>query len=303
MSVTDPKMSRACPTDLGPDLGPTPGPTPDRAAPAGSCAAASANAQNAAAANAQSAPAAPPRGAHVARRAVLLGGAAGLAAACSPLQSLTTAVQAPDLYTLSPKGTFDDDLPQLDVQIVVDEPTANAAVNTDRIAVRPHPLKVEYFPRVRWVDRAPLMVQTLLIESFDNTGDRIAVGRRASGLAADYTLLTDLREFQAETSQVAGGPGAAADAVAGGTVAATAAAGADVGGLSALVRLTTKVVREPEGLIIATSTFSQRIPAASGEMLDIAAAFDEALGQCIRDAVSWTLREIAVAEALRRRRR
>ena len=212
------------------------------------------------------------------RRAAMLGGAAALAG-CTPFQGLQTATTPPQLFALSPKSVFAGDLPRVDAQIVVDEPTAAAAVNTDRIAVRPHPLKVEYFPGVRWIDRVPLMIQVLLVESYENTGQMRSVGRRASGLTADYTVLTDLREFQAETAAVfapdAPQPAASADAR-----------------LSVNVRFNMKVVQEPEGLIVGSENFAARVDAASPDMLDVAAAFDKALGRCIRNAVNWSMREI-----------
>lgn len=216
------------------------------------------------------------------RRLAVLGGAAALAG-CSPFQGLQTATTPPQLYALSPKSTFSPDLPRVDAQIIVDEPTAAAAVNTDRIAVRPHPLKVEYFPGVRWVDRAPLMIQVLLMESYENSRQVLSVGRRASGLNSDFTLLTDLREFQAETTEVTS-PGRRLP---------DAPIELD---LSVNVRFNMKVVQEPEGQIVGSRSFARRVEAASADMLDVAAAFDTALGACIREAVEWSLREIDTRE-------
>lgn len=51
---------------------------------------------------------------------------------------------------------------------------------------------------MRWVDRAPLIVQALLIESFENTDRVPAVGASGVGLRADYYVVPDLREFQAQ---------------------------------------------------------------------------------------------------------
>ena len=42
------------------------------------------------------------------------------------------------------------------------------------------------------------MIQTLLIESFENTGKIIAVGRQSLGLRSDFNLKLEVREFQAE---------------------------------------------------------------------------------------------------------
>ena len=60
-------------------------------------------------------------------------------ASCTGLQTLQRASTPVDLYQLSPKSSFAADLPDVGWQIVVDEPTAAAAVNTDQIAVKPNP--------------------------------------------------------------------------------------------------------------------------------------------------------------------
>ncbi|HSF93958.1 MAG TPA: ABC-type transport auxiliary lipoprotein family protein, partial [Thermohalobaculum sp.] len=173
---------------------------------------------------------------------------------CAGLSTLTKVATPADLYDLTPKSTYDPDLPEIQVQLVIEEPTAASAVNTDRIAVRPSPFKVQYFPDARWVDRAPLLVQTMLLESFENTRKVSAVGRQAIGLNADFTLVTDLREFQAELQ---GDRGAA---------------------LIVVVHLNMKIVKEPQGIIVASQSFKYDVPAASDDMETIVEAFDTALG-------------------------
>ena len=209
-------------------------------------------------------------------RAALLALAVSALAACTGLATLGQVTQPVALYEVSPKSSFDGDLPHVTAQLVVEEPTAASSVNTDRIAVKPNFFQVEYFPQARWVDRAPLMVQTRLVESFENTDKVTSVGRQAIGLSSDYTLVSELREFQARV-----GPG-------------------EDGPISVLVRLNVKIVKEPQGLIIASQSFGQNIPVESDSMLDIVAAFDRALGETMEDGVEWTVRRIAEFEAKRR---
>ena len=57
--------------------------------------------------------------------------------------------------------------------------------------------QIEYYARSGWADRAPLMVQTLMIESFENSKKIVSVGRESIGLRADFILKTELRELQA----------------------------------------------------------------------------------------------------------
>ena len=189
---------------------------------------------------------------------------------CAGLGTLKQAAKPNDLYLLTPKSTFSSALPRIQKQIVVEEPTATAAVNTDQIAIQPTPLQVQYLPRARWVDRAPLIVQTLLVESYENSGKVAAVGRSTVGLRADYVIAPDLREFQ-------------------GIVVADSEAGKKV---RIEVRMNIKVIDEYEDKIIASSSFQENVVAASDQTPDLVKAFDLALGRAMRDAVEWSIRRI-----------
>lgn len=201
---------------------------------------------------------------------LLLVGALTAMSGCTGLGTLNRAARPNDLYALTPKSTFSSSLPRIRQQIVVEEPTATAAVNTDQIAVQPTPLQVQYLPNARWVDRAPLFVQALLIESFENTNKVAAVGRSTVGLRADYLIVTDLREFQAHVIETPDQK----------TV------------LRVNVRLNIKIVDEYEDRIISSNSFEEFAQPATDQAHDIAVAFDEALGDAMRDAVEWSIRKI-----------
>lgn len=203
-------------------------------------------------------------------RKLLLLGAAGVLAGCAGLSSLNSAATPTDLYLLTPKSTFDPSLPRLRQQIVVAEPTATAAVSSDRIAVQPTPLEVRHLPGVRWVDRAPLIIQSLLIESYENSGRVDAVGRSAIGLSADYVILTDIREFQARVPPDApeGSP------------------------LQVQVRLNIKIIYADLDRIIGSNSFARTVNTTSDAPEDVVFAFDEALGSTMRNAVEWSVRQM-----------
>lgn len=192
------------------------------------------------------------------------------ACALGTLSSLSSATSPTDLYLLTPKSTFDSSLPRLEQQIVVTEPTATAAVSNDRITVQPTPLEVRFLPGVRWVDRAPLIVQSLLIESYENSGKVDAVGRSAIGLRADYQIVPDIREFQARVP-----PDALPDAP-----------------LEAHVRINIKIVNDEFDRIIASKSFERYRTSESDDPQDIVSAFDGALGAVMRDIVEWSVRRM-----------
>lgn len=171
----------------------------------------------------------------------------------------------PQLFDLSPKNTFDADLPRADWQLVVEEPTAPNAINTDRMAIRPSSLQIEYLPDVKWTDRAPALVQTLMVESFENSGKIVGVGRRAIGLTGDYVLSSELREFEAVSD--------------------------GAGGAVVVVRLVLKLVRQSSGGIIASRTAAETVQSASDTPAAIVVAFDAALGKVLKRTVQWVLTE------------
>lgn len=189
---------------------------------------------------------------------------------CGGLSTISRATSPTDLYTLTPKSTFSSGLPRLSQQIVIEEPTATAAVDTDQVAVQPNPLQIEYLPKARWVDRAPVIVQALLIESFENSGKVGSVGRSTVGLRPDYIIVTDLREFQARLPQE----------------------GAESEALEIHVRLNLKIVDAYSDHIVRSSSFEELALSDSDDMQDIAQAFDLALGRAMRKSVEWSIRSI-----------
>lgn len=170
----------------------------------------------------------------------------------------------PKLYDLSAKSTFDPNLPDVKWQMVVSEPVSANHIDTTRIALKPTPLVVEYYKGVAWADRAPRMVQTLIIESFERTNKILAVGRDGAGLRADYALRTELREFVAIYGE---GPTP-----------------------QVLIRMNAKLVKMPERVIVGDDTFEYRAPAAGPDIDSIVAAYNEAMGKVLKRLVDWTLR-------------
>ncbi len=171
--------------------------------------------------------------------------------------------EPPKLYVLTPKSTFAPDLPKVDWQLTVDVPIAEASLNTARIALKRSPVTIEYYERANWIDTAPIMVQTLLVESFENSGRIMGVGRQSIAIRSDYSLITDLREFHAEYFH-SGVP-------------------------EARVRLNAKLVRMPERVIVGVTTVERLQRAAGTNIISVVEAFDTALGKTMKRIVEWAL--------------
>lgn len=208
------------------------------------------------------------RSALVAVASMALSGCAGL--------TLIETGPPPKVFDLKATTRFDDGLPDVDWQLVVEEPTAALAVDTDRIAVKTD-FELQYYAGARWSDRAPRMVQTRLLESFENSGHILAVGRQAIGFRGDYTLRTELREFQAEYNETYGN-------------APSAEGGADVQPV-VNVRMNFKIIRQPAAKIVASATFRCERLANGSSLIAGVAGFDETLDWVLRQSVGWTLIE------------
>lgn len=195
--------------------------------------------------------------------ALLAGGAGASLAGCGTVIN-AAAGNPPRLFRLSSKSTFPDDIPDVDWQLVVDTPSAPASINTNRIGLMETPYRFNYFAEASWVDRAPLMVQNLIIESFDNSHAIVGVGPASIGLRPNFVLQPELREFQAQQE-----------------------------GDSQRVNVTINVrlVKMPERIIIAVEHFSRETIAPAGAIDPVIDAFDEALGKVLKRLVIWTLAE------------
>lgn len=186
--------------------------------------------------------------------ALLLGGCELIKAAEEPT----------DLYTVTPKSTFFPDMPSVLWQLSVDVPNAAANLNTGRIAIAQSPTSSDYYSKTAWTDRAPLMVQTRIVDSFENSHKIVAVARESIGLIPNYVLQTDLRNFEAMYFY-GGNP-------------------------IVHVRIVAKMVRMPDRQIIGVATFERCVRARADKVPKVVDAFDQALGSVIKRLVAWTLR-------------
>jgi cholesterol transport system auxiliary component len=179
-------------------------------------------------------------------------------------QLIDAATMPQELYTVTPKSTFDPDLPAVYWQLAVEAPAAAANLNTGRIAIAMTPTSSDYYAKAAWTDRAPLMVQTRIVDSFENTRKIVAVARESIGIRSNYVLQPDLRNFEA--LYYYGEPPIVR------------------------VRIIAKLVRMPDRQIIGVASFERCVRARADKIPKVVEAFDQALGSVIKRLVSWTLR-------------
>jgi len=186
-----------------------------------------------------------------------------VALALAGCELIQAAEEPTELYQVSPKSTFDDGMPSVLWQLAVEVPAAAANLNTGRIAIAQSPTSFDYYAKTAWTDRAPLMVQTRIVDSFENSRKIVAVARESIGLRANYVLQPDLRNFEAMYFY----------------------GGAPI----AHVRIVAKLVQMPDRQIIGVATFERCVRARQDKVTKVVEAFDQALGGVMRRMVAWTL--------------
>ncbi len=186
-------------------------------------------------------------------------------AACALMSAGTG--PAPQLFTLTaahPAATDAEPAPQIEV----DEFSAPAAIDTTRIVRQSGANEIAYYADARWADRAPRMIQSLMVETLENSGRFGAVSARGAGVRAAYELMGDIRQFATVPS-------------------------ADGGRDRVRVDIFARLVREDERTIVASKPFSASVPVGGSGMLPIVSAYDAALREVLDGIALWASTEAA----------
>ena len=154
--------------------------------------------------------------------------------------------------------------PTVDWQLTVATPDTHALLDSQRIAVRPSPDRLQTYKGARWADSAPELVQLALLQAFEDSG-RIKSVWRWGGGRGDLALFTDLRSF--ETVYTDGRP-------------------------EVVVEIQARLVKfRGEDRLVAARRF-RTVATPAGEDIDpVVAAFGEAMSGISRDIVGWALVE------------
>lgn len=189
------------------------------------------------------------RSARYCRHPALLAAALALSA-CAGAVPTTYDLSAPRSETSGPLSARG--------QLIVAEPRAVQALDSERILVRETSGAISFLGGGQWSDRVPRLVQARLIQTFENVGRRAAVARPGERLVADYQLNTDIRSFQI-----------------------AAATG------TAEIEVSAQLVNDRTGRVAAARIFRASEPAGAVDAANAAAALDRALGRVLVEIVRW----------------
>ena len=182
-----------------------------------------------------------------------------LLSGCSILGTKTPAT----IYAPDPHVVADPSWPTVKWQLALAHPDAARMVDTLRIAVRPTPGELEVYQGASWAKTPSEQIEDTILRVLEDSQKIPAVARQGSGIAADYTLLIEVRRYEAD---YAGNPVPAAT-----------------------IEVNAKLLRATDQDIVASQTFLQAVPAAGTGTAAVARAFGTALGAISHDIAGWTL--------------
>jgi cholesterol transport system auxiliary component len=180
----------------------------------------------------------------------------------------------PHLYRVTPKSSYPPNLPHPAVQLLIDLPLSPAGLDTTRIALTRSAVSIDYFADAEWTDRAPVLIQTALVESFENSRALIAIDRESVALRADFILKPEIRHFEAVYDSPNGPP-------------------------EVWVAVNVRLVNPSDREVVAQTSVEQRRRAAANDVPGIVVSLDDALGAVMKDIVVWTVTNPALAKKRR----
>lgn len=206
-------------------------------------------------------------------RLIVAGAAVLCLGAC--VSVLPKAGPAAARYLIEPVTYIETPAAPVEWSLIVEDPVSTRVYDTTKMALVREPGRVEFYANGEWADRAPRLVQTAIIRSYENSGRILSVGDRISLPGGSFALQTDIRAMHADYSE--GNPAAK---------------------FTVFARVT-----NARGQVIAARLFEQQVAAADQSVPSVAAAFDSAITAAIREIVDWSIVEADKAYAERQRAR
>ena len=145
-------------------------------------------------------------------------------------------------------------------QLAIDQPVAPDSLAGVRVATRESDGSYGVLKAARWSERAPELVQSALVRTFEDSGRLRGVARANSALRSDYVLLTELRAFESDYRK---------------------------GGAEARIALSAKLARSGSRDVLAARVFEQSVAAQGTGGRAVATAFGKAAERLMPELRDW----------------
>ena len=181
-------------------------------------------------------------------------GAAVLLAGCT-----TTPL---DTFNLSSSPQVQVSQKRKNVQILVPTPAALKALDSENIVIHDAPGSITYLKGAQWGDRLTNLVQARLVQAFENSNAVGGVGRPGDGLAINYQVQAELRDFGINASSSP---------------------------QTAKIELAVRVLNDKTGEVRATRVFTSSAPVSGAGNKAYIRALDAGFSDVTRQIVAWVV--------------
>ncbi len=171
----------------------------------------------------------------------------------------------PETYDISAPRDFSNLRSGTRAQVLIKAPTALKALDSQNIVVKPNPAIITYLGGAQWSDTLPKMLQTKLVEAFENSGRAGAVAKPGDGLVIDYQIISAIRAFEVVVNG---------------------------GSKTAIVELSVKLLNDRSGKVLRSKVFRATTPFSGSKNDHYVAALDRAFDAVAADLVVWVLNRI-----------
>lgn len=144
-------------------------------------------------------------------------------------------------------------------QLVVPEPDIVGSVFNDQVAIMTPDGDRSTAIEAKWPDTLSRIVQSRIVQSFENAGYLKVVGRQLDNLEVDYQLIIDLRSFKIVASQSP----------------------------TAEISFSAKIIGK-NGQILGAKLFQASVAANIADQAGVAAALNEVFDKVVSELVVWT---------------
>lgn len=168
----------------------------------------------------------------------------------------------PETYELSAPESVPGAGARTPAQIMIPEPRALKALDSERVAVATGP-RISYYPDVQLSDRLPRVLQAKAIEAFEQSKRARAVGLPGEGLSIDYQLLIDIRSFE------------------------FVSLGSRTG--FARVEIFVKILNDRNGRVLASRVLTGQTAVVPDNASAVIAAVNAAMNEALVELVRWTI--------------
>ena len=166
----------------------------------------------------------------------------------------------PKIYDLAAATAFPDFKKSLETQVAVPDPAAVLVFDSQKILLRTAEGTYSSIENAQWADNLPKLMQSRIVQSFENAKQLRMVSRPMDDLTADYRLTLEIRSFQISPD----------------------------GTPTAVVEFAARLLGDG-GKVVAAQMFKASVPAKSTQMADSVRALNDAFSQTAKDLVVWTV--------------